>query len=199
MSSVHKTNHYIYDESKGSRYHVQMVIWVFNKREFYKWWSSWRKLIMVGELPLGSTSEGSREKLLEPKSVVLRGLCIHCPTYGLAKKELSDRSTFILELTLWLQYVTIIYWRLEVNLEYLSGAAQLVCWDKVSHWPWTHHIGWAAWLVTGRDPPMSESPMLGLQVLTTMPSSFKHGFWGSNSGSHYSTSLSELSTQPQLH
>lgn len=89
----------------------------------------------------------------------------------------------------------------ELSLWYLSGTAQLVFWDKVSHWTGTYQVGYAAWLVTGRDSPISASPVLGLQVLTTMPSSFKHGLWGSTSGYHCcvaNTSPSELTTQPQL-
>lgn len=39
----------------------------------------------------------------------------------------------------------------------------------VSHWSGTSQVGWAGPLVTPRDPPVSASLVLGLQVSTTTP------------------------------
>jgi hypothetical protein len=49
----------------------------------------------------------------------------------------------------------------------------LTFWDRGLLCSATHKVGQAVWLVSHRNPPVSVSPGLGLQVCTNMPSDFR--------------------------
>lgn len=57
-------------------------------------------------------------------------------------------------------------WRPRSNHEYChSGATPLLLWEKLE--PGALWLGWTGWPLNHRHPPVSTSPAMGLQMLTT--------------------------------
>lgn len=77
----------------------------------------------------------------------------------------------------------------------------LVFWDRVSHWPGAHQVGWAVWPASPRHPPVSANPASGLWAHATTPNFDSTGAGRGSSGPHacpWRTSPSEQSLHPCL-